>query len=1062
MSKKSHWQVRWLIRLVFPITLLIVVALLSLQASSHYGVKEPQIHDPLYIDERMRKLPQTEFSWEETHCEVTKNGDIKWKPKPFVFEKGSSVRYIDYENGNDNNDGLTKNTAWKHHPWDEKAEGKAKECKGVHTYIFKKGVVYRGRLVCNESGTHKEPIRLTVDPGWGSGEACIYGSVKITGGWRRCTERLNVPEQDKIWCIDLKEDFIPRAIWVVEGKEVIRIPIAREPDWIEDDPDDVMKNWWVWERVTQQGNNLIGRDSQNLTNPDPNYYRNAIVWTEGSNIIVTPTPSRVIDYNPQTNEITFTRGWRQPPVKGCRYFIEDKVEFLDSPGEYYYDRGKRRLYIRLPGDEDPNTKTIELAKEFTLIEIANQSNIEISGISFRFNNSLPDPLLRWIDTTDIYTAAIRVTGTCKDIKIRHCKFEYLTKGIRFFAEGPNDLIDKVEVTDNEFSYTDHNALEFKDGQFWGRTLPPFGRVKEIKILRNKFYRDGARPLRDYTPFTIHIHSAEIVEIAGNILERCYGGGINVFGGKHHDLRDVPLIKVFIHHNKVKDCLLHSNDYGGIEIWQGGPAFVYNNIVINPIGPRRSNYVWHIDNKREFTYTSGNFGFAYYADGQYKGYFFNNIAIGKSNQLGSTLCNAAAYMEVGGFLHAYFNNFAYKFGCAFRKQPSLNGVQRAWYLGNYMVDISDIVFDHQAAGASELEADRYDTIAYLGNIFSGSPKRGIGAFAPKQPIAKIFEEFSGDLKVRNALRYEGGVIRQAPEKLENMIRDYINSIKIKFFVPYPLYRVVGEWNFYKNRNDPSFIFGENFHFNDEYMDRVMYHFVPWNNLKGMNVTENNYKTGMLENWIEGALEFDGEKVYCVLPDSEIKRDYSFVYTGSFTYGGIKRNMKVTYPGDKRQTVDMHKNSFLIEVVLKAERGSGGIVEKMEGGKGYSLYLKDGRVNLKVGYGKDYYLVYTKRRMDDNKWHHLIAEVDIADKVGRIYIDGREDKVIRDGVIKEESISNTGDFVVGRSQETGYFKGLIDFLRVSRGSLKDAETTIEEVYKWEFNGPFLKDFLGNRRF
>ncbi|MCS7180776.1 MAG: hypothetical protein NZ891_05445, partial [bacterium] len=82
---------------------------------------------------------QVKFSWEETHCEITSDGDIKWKPKPFIFEKGSSVRYIDYDNGNDNNDGLTNQTPWKHHPWDEKAEGKAKECKGVHTYIFKKG-----------------------------------------------------------------------------------------------------------------------------------------------------------------------------------------------------------------------------------------------------------------------------------------------------------------------------------------------------------------------------------------------------------------------------------------------------------------------------------------------------------------------------------------------------------------------------------------------------------------------------------------------------------------------------------------------------------------------------------------------------------------------------------------------------------------------------------------------------------------------------------------------------------------------------------------------------------
>ena len=31
-------------------------------------------------------------------------------------------------------------------------------------------------------------------------------------------------------------------------------------------------------------------------------------------------------------------------------------------------------------------------------------------------------------------------------------------------------------------------------------------------------------------------------------------------------------------------------------------------------------------------------------------------------------------------------------------------------------------------------------------------------------------------------------------------------------------------------------------------------------------------------------------------------------------------------------------------------------------------------------------------------------------------------------------------------------------ISRGTLEDAETTIEELHKWEFDGPFLRDFYG----
>ncbi len=33
-------------------------------------------------------------------------------------------------------------------------------------------------------------------------------------------------------------------------------------------------------------------------------------------------------------------------------------------------------------------------------------------------------------------------------------------------------------------------------------------------------------------------------------------------------------------------------------------------------------------------------------------------------------------------------------------------------------------------------------------------------------------------------------------------------------------------------------------------------------------------------------------------------------------------------------------------------------------------------------------------------------------------------------------------------------------LSKGTLEDAETTIEELYEWQFDGPFLRDFFGNK--
>ncbi len=102
---------------------------------------------------------EARWSWQEPHAKVLPTGDLEWAPRPFAFRPGASVRYIDFDSGDDANDGLSKQTPWKHHPWDPQAGGQAAACKGVHTYVFKQGVDYRGELNAHESGTADAPDR---------------------------------------------------------------------------------------------------------------------------------------------------------------------------------------------------------------------------------------------------------------------------------------------------------------------------------------------------------------------------------------------------------------------------------------------------------------------------------------------------------------------------------------------------------------------------------------------------------------------------------------------------------------------------------------------------------------------------------------------------------------------------------------------------------------------------------------------------------------------------------------------------------------------------------------
>lgn len=44
-------------------------------------------------------------SWQEPRAKVLSSGDLEWASQPFVFEKGDSVRHIDFAKGSGANDG---------------------------------------------------------------------------------------------------------------------------------------------------------------------------------------------------------------------------------------------------------------------------------------------------------------------------------------------------------------------------------------------------------------------------------------------------------------------------------------------------------------------------------------------------------------------------------------------------------------------------------------------------------------------------------------------------------------------------------------------------------------------------------------------------------------------------------------------------------------------------------------------------------------------------------------------------------------------------------------------
>ena len=395
--------------------------------------------------------------------------------QPVLISADDDARYIDYHDGDDNNEG-TKQAPWKHHPWDGNATGRSRQSHGVHTYIFKRGVTYRGFLKARDSGTADKPIRLTSDPAWGKGLAILSGAEELHGGWTRCDDRIlkRIPKVSRnlVWCHVVDRNAEPRLVWEKTEQAVTRIPIARTPNWHVVDRDDPRSEWYVLDEAVielilkvdsarnfEVGDQLsvlsfrrrdggdknagapgirvihVGEgeltvevhhwykellrkatgsgvrrervdqvdrrdpldlrrlvDRKHLSGQDRERYQGAVVWSERGSM---PKPDAAVveRYDPDEGSLTanFHRTLGQGPGPADRYFLEGLPAFLDSDGEYVFVPGKGHtgmLVLRLPGDRDPNTCPVEVANRKVILAIHGQSNIEVSGLAFRFSNQI--------------------------------------------------------------------------------------------------------------------------------------------------------------------------------------------------------------------------------------------------------------------------------------------------------------------------------------------------------------------------------------------------------------------------------------------------------------------------------------------------------------------------------------------------------------------------------------------------------------------------------------------------------------------------------------------------
>ena len=150
----------------------------------------------------------------------------------------------------------------------------------------------------------------------------------------------------------------------------------------------------------------------------------------------------------------------------------------------------------------------------------------------------------------------------------------------------------------------------------------------------------------------------------------------------------------------------------------------------------------------------------------------------------------------------------------------------------------------------------------------------------------------------------------------------------------------------------------------------------------------------------ALKFNGKDQYAFAAAADLGKELS--YQATVNKKKEQRTARMASP-------DIEQTSFLIEAYFQTAPGhTGGVlVAKMDEQAGYQLSInKAGGATLSLKAGSAAGQLPCGAKVNDGKWHHLIAEVDRPAKKGAIYVNGQ---LAAEGAV---------DLATGRSPTAGF--------------------------------------------
>lgn len=327
-------------------------------------------------------------------------------------------------------DGSDRNKGTKNSPF----ESLGKALKGIEAgdTCFVRGGKYHFQTQLNNiKGSEGKPIVLLAYPGE---KVVLDGTIDIQGRWKK--------HRGSIYKLKVNQD-----IWQLFWNNEMVVP-ARWPNAQYADNS-------VWDQKKTWAKGLHKQDTREILYNDPetpHQLSDLDFSIKGAMAILnvgsfTTTTRQVQSHKKGEQEFSFKK------VKGYRpkhhyYYLEGKLEFLDSENEWFYDQNSRTIYLWQPGGDKPKNglrgKTQSYVAEFNNSHFITIKGMDFYGTTLKFDN-------------------------CSNIQLEDCDFMYPSYTRRLLGDEIHDestvFLQKNKrepshctILNCTFAYTDGHAL----------------------------------------------------------------------------------------------------------------------------------------------------------------------------------------------------------------------------------------------------------------------------------------------------------------------------------------------------------------------------------------------------------------------------------------------------------------------------------------------------------------------------------------------------------------------------------------------------------------------------